>query len=196
MSWVVGHRRQILEVARIRQLIQRYDIDILPLTGGRDRRIDLEGKPTPQGMQKVGGQIRNVTPGYFEAIGMHVLRGRGIDATDTPGSLPAVVVNEAFGKAFFGGDAIGHRLKLDFDDRLWTIVGVVNDVNERRYWDDYQKVFSDMLSATSTEWAPWYVVPADRKWYARLCVSAILAYTLIQINPRFHHRPLSSIPPA
>ena len=39
---------------------------------------------------------------------------------------------------------------------------------ERRHWDDYQEAFSEMLSATSTEWAPWYVVPADRKWFARI----------------------------
>ena len=41
-----------------------------------------------------------------------------------------------------------------------------------------------MLSATSTEWAPWYVIPADRKWFARICVSAVLVDTLMQIDPR------------
>jgi PPK2 family polyphosphate:nucleotide phosphotransferase len=49
------------------------------------------------------------------------------------------------------------------------------DVRERRRWDDYQEAFSEMLSATSTTWAPWYVVPADRKWFMRICVAAILA---------------------
>jgi len=73
--------------------------------------------------------------------------------------------------------------RIDYPEKNWKFS--VNDVNERRFWDNYQKAFSDVLSATSTEWAPWYVVPADRKWYARLCVSAILAHTLIQINPRF-----------
>jgi len=42
-----------------------------------------------------------------------------------------------------------------------------------------------MLSHTSTEWAPWYVVPADRKWFARICVSAIMAHTLMTIDPQF-----------
>jgi hypothetical protein len=42
-----------------------------------------------------------------------------------------------------------------------------------------------MLSATSTEWAPWYVIPADRKWFARLAVAAVLAHTLIEIDPKF-----------
>ncbi|GCE00766.1 PPK2 family polyphosphate kinase [Embleya hyalina] len=59
------------------------------------------------------------------------------------------------------------------------------DVRERRRWDDYQHAFSEMLSATSTKWAPWYVVPADRKWFERICAAAILAHTLIDIDPRY-----------
>jgi polyphosphate kinase 2 PPK2 len=58
-------------------------------------------------------------------------------------------------------------------------------VQERRYWDDYQTAFSEMLSATSTEHAPWYVIPADRKWFAGICVSAVLAHTLIELDPRY-----------
>ena len=42
---------------------------------------------------------------------------------------------------------------------------------EREHWDDYQKAFSEMLSHTSTEWAPWYVIPADRKWFARIAAA-------------------------
>ncbi len=61
----------------------------------------------------------------------------------------------------------------------------LNDAKERGYWDDYQQAFSEMLSKTSTEWAPWYVVPGDHKWFARMCVSAILALTLMEIDPRF-----------
>ncbi|MCX6433758.1 MAG: polyphosphate kinase 2 family protein [Actinobacteria bacterium] len=59
------------------------------------------------------------------------------------------------------------------------------DARERQYWDEYQEAYSEMLSHTSTEWAPWYVVPADRKWFARICVSAILAHTLMSIDPHF-----------
>jgi PPK2 family polyphosphate:nucleotide phosphotransferase len=59
------------------------------------------------------------------------------------------------------------------------------DARERQYWDEYQEAYSQMLSHTSTEWAPWYVVPADRKWFARICVSAILAHTLMSIDPQF-----------
>jgi PPK2 family polyphosphate:nucleotide phosphotransferase len=73
--------------------------------------------------------------------------------------------------------------RIDRPEKNWKFSA--NDANERRYWDDYQKAFSQTLSETSTKWAPWYVVPADRKWFARLCVSAILAHTLIELDPRY-----------
>src|SRR3954447_20150523 len=72
--------------------------------------------------------------------------------------------------------------RIDYPEKNWKFSA--NDAKERRYWDDYQQAFSQMLSATSTKWAPWYVIPADRKWFARVCVSAILAHTLIEIDPR------------
>jgi PPK2 family polyphosphate:nucleotide phosphotransferase len=73
--------------------------------------------------------------------------------------------------------------RLDLPDHTWKFSS--NDVKERAFWDDYQRAFSEMLSHTSTEHAPWYVVPADRKWFARICVSAILAHTLAQIDPQY-----------
>jgi Polyphosphate kinase 2 (PPK2) len=42
-----------------------------------------------------------------------------------------------------------------------------------------------MLSHTSTRWAPWYVIPADRKWFARIGVAAVIAHTLIELDPRY-----------
>ncbi len=42
-----------------------------------------------------------------------------------------------------------------------------------------------MLSYTSTEWAPWFVIPADHKWFARICVGAVLVHALMEIDPRF-----------
>jgi PPK2 family polyphosphate:nucleotide phosphotransferase len=73
--------------------------------------------------------------------------------------------------------------RIDVPERNWKFSAA--DVRERARWDDYQKAFSEMLSATSTEWAPWYVIPADRKWFARICVGAVLAHTLIEIGPSF-----------
>ncbi len=59
------------------------------------------------------------------------------------------------------------------------------DIHERRYWDDYQKAFEDMLNQTSTEWAPWYVVPADHKWFTRLATAAVLVSALAEIDPQY-----------
>jgi PPK2 family polyphosphate:nucleotide phosphotransferase len=73
--------------------------------------------------------------------------------------------------------------RLDLPDHNWKFTA--SDVRERQYWDDYQLAYSDVLSRTSTEWAPWYVVPADHKWFARICVGALLAHALLAINPRF-----------
>jgi PPK2 family polyphosphate:nucleotide phosphotransferase len=73
--------------------------------------------------------------------------------------------------------------RIDVPDRNWKFSSA--DVRERERWDEYQVAFSDVLSATSTEWAPWYVVPADRKWFARICAAAILAHTLIEIAPEY-----------
>lgn len=73
--------------------------------------------------------------------------------------------------------------RLDLPDHNWKFSAA--DIRERQYWPAYQQAFSEMLSATSTDWAPWYVIPADRKWFARICVSAVLAHTLIDLDPRY-----------
>ena len=56
---------------------------------------------------------------------------------------------------------------------------------ERVYWDEYQSAFNPMLSNTITQWAPWHVVPADHKWFARLATATVLVTALRAINPRY-----------
>ncbi|MER7578890.1 polyphosphate kinase 2 family protein [Kitasatospora sp. NPDC097691] len=73
--------------------------------------------------------------------------------------------------------------RIDLPEKNWKFSAA--DIRERERWDDYQEAFSEMLSATSTPWAPWYVVPADRKWFARICAAAVLAHTLIGIDPQY-----------
>jgi PPK2 family polyphosphate:nucleotide phosphotransferase len=73
--------------------------------------------------------------------------------------------------------------RIDDRDRNWKFSAA--DVRERRYWDDYQRAFSQMLSSTSTEWAPWHVIPADRKWFMRLASAAVIVKALADIDPRF-----------
>ena len=60
-----------------------------------------------------------------------------------------------------------------------------SDVRERRHWDEYQRAFNRMLSHTSTPWAPWYVVPADHKWFTRLATAAAVVQALSDIDPRY-----------
>ena len=52
------------------------------------------------------------------------------------------------------------------------------DVAERQHWDDYMAAYEEAISATSTDHAPWYVVPADKKWVSRAVVAAVLAGTI------------------
>jgi PPK2 family polyphosphate:nucleotide phosphotransferase len=73
--------------------------------------------------------------------------------------------------------------RLDLPDHNWKFSAA--DVSERDHWDEYQKAFSEMLTHTSTEWAPWYVIPADRKWFARIASAAVLVHALMEIDPRF-----------
>ena len=73
--------------------------------------------------------------------------------------------------------------RIDQPAKNWKFSA--SDVRERRYWDDYQRAFDGMLSQTSTPWAPWYVVPADHKWFSRLATAAVLVMALRAINPRY-----------
>jgi PPK2 family polyphosphate:nucleotide phosphotransferase len=73
--------------------------------------------------------------------------------------------------------------RIDHPEKNWKFSS--SDVRERCYWDDYQRAFQAMLSHTSTRWAPWYVVPADRKWFSRLATAAVLVTALDTINPQY-----------
>jgi PPK2 family polyphosphate:nucleotide phosphotransferase len=73
--------------------------------------------------------------------------------------------------------------RLDLPDHNWKFSTA--DVAERKHWSDYQKAFSQMLSNTSTPWAPWYVIPADRKWFSRLGAAAVLVHALMELDPQF-----------
>ncbi len=73
--------------------------------------------------------------------------------------------------------------RIDTPEKNWKFSAA--DVKERAYWDDYQAAFSDVLSRSSTAVAPWYVIPADNKWYARIAAAGIIADAIIGMNPRF-----------
>ena len=73
--------------------------------------------------------------------------------------------------------------RIDRTEKNWKFSAA--DINERQYWDQYQRAFSDMLTKTSTTWAPWFVIPADHKWFARLAVAAVIVDALMEIDPQF-----------
>ena len=70
--------------------------------------------------------------------------------------------------------------RLDHPEKNWKFSAA--DIHERKWWDDYQDAYEDMIRNTSTEEAPWYVVPADNKWFTRLVVSCVLVDTLESLN--------------
>lgn len=61
----------------------------------------------------------------------------------------------------------------------------MSDIHERQYWDQYQSLYEEILGKTSTAYAPWYIVPADNKWYTRYVVAQITCEALKKINPQF-----------
>ncbi|WP_185972592.1 PPK2 family polyphosphate kinase [Georgenia yuyongxinii] len=81
-----------------------------------------------------------------------------------------------------GRDEQGVRLmeRLDRPDKRWK--WNPGDVDTRRQWEAFQEAYTDVFARTSTDAAPWYVVPADKKWYARLAVTELLTQTLVDLD--------------
>jgi len=75
------------------------------------------------------------------------------------------------------------RERLEREDKHYKFSA--NDVRERRNWDAYQEAYEDAVKTTSTEWAPWHVIPADNKWYRNLTVARLVTDTLERMNPRW-----------
>jgi PPK2 family polyphosphate:nucleotide phosphotransferase len=59
-----------------------------------------------------------------------------------------------------------------------------DDLKERKHWDRYMHAYEDALSMTSTEWAPWYIVPANRKWFRNLVIASVLVDAIKKLNPQ------------
>ncbi len=72
--------------------------------------------------------------------------------------------------------------RLDLPEKNWKFSAA--DIRERARWDDYQRAFSEMVSHTSTAWAPWYVIPADHKWFGRLATASVVLGALRRTDPR------------
>ena len=77
------------------------------------------------------------------------------------------------------------RFEQRFEDptRLWKIS--MSDYTEREFWDQYTKAYEDVFSRTSTEYAPWYVIPSNHKWFRNLAVSKIVVKTMEDLNMKY-----------
>ena len=75
------------------------------------------------------------------------------------------------------------QARLDEPDKRWKFS--LGDLDERKLWPDYMRAYEDVLSKTSTEWAPWYIVPANRKWYRNLVVATVLVEALERLDMRY-----------
>jgi PPK2 family polyphosphate:nucleotide phosphotransferase len=73
--------------------------------------------------------------------------------------------------------------RLDKPEKNWKFSPT--DVKERQHWDDYQEAYEDMIRHTSTKDSPWYVVPADNKWFTRLVVAAAVTDCLLKMDPQY-----------
>lgn len=73
--------------------------------------------------------------------------------------------------------------RIDRPEKNWKFAS--SDITEREYFDDYMKAYADMLINTSTKKAPWYIVPADRKWFSRYLVSEVIVEKLKEMDPQF-----------
>ncbi len=104
----------------------------LPLAdGGGDLNFQIQGRETPPGTLSRRADWQVVTPGYFDAMGMRVVQGRGIQPTDITGSPGVIVFNETAARLHWpDGDALGKRLTLGgrAGPGLVTVVGIVNDI--------------------------------------------------------------------
>jgi PPK2 family polyphosphate:nucleotide phosphotransferase len=75
------------------------------------------------------------------------------------------------------------QARLDDPKKHWKFS--LGDLDERKRWDDYQAAFEDMLNKTSTDYAPWYIVPANKKWYRDLVVASVIIEALKSLKMEF-----------
>jgi PPK2 family polyphosphate:nucleotide phosphotransferase len=84
--------------------------------------------------------------------------------------------------------------RIERKEKNWKFSAA--DIRERQYWDDYMEAYEEMFNQTSTDWAPWFIIPADHKWFTHLCVSEIIVATLKSLGlkyPTLSHEQLAEL---
>ena len=128
---VVRFHRQVIErIAQIPGVRAAGSARVLPLARSiGDWSIKIEGRPyVPE--ENPNGDYQAVTPGYFDAMSLKLIRGRFLTGADREGTQPVVVINETMASRYWPGeDAIGRQFHMGTDDKPWlTIVGIVGNV--------------------------------------------------------------------
>ncbi|MDH3743537.1 MAG: polyphosphate kinase 2 family protein [Acidobacteriota bacterium] len=73
--------------------------------------------------------------------------------------------------------------RLDDPTKNWKFS--LDDLEKRKLWNEYQAAYEDALNRCTTEWAPWFAIPADQKWYRNLAIARVLHATLVEMDPQF-----------
>ena len=123
------HDRLLERIGRLRITEAVGAVSRLPLSGRLNTSFQVVGLAPAEPGQQQYVETRSATPGYFEAIGIPLLRGRAIEEGDRESSVPVVVISESAAQRHFaGGDPIGQQIVVSTLEEPRTIVGVVGDV--------------------------------------------------------------------
>ncbi len=82
------------------------------------------------------------------------------------------------------------QARLDQPDKRWKLQA--SDLTDQQHWDEYEAAFTEMLERTSTEESPWYIIPADHKWFRNWAIAGVLIRVLTEMDPKY---PLVEPPP-
>jgi len=164
-------------------------VDNLPLTGGSNQPVAVEGRPVVPMSEQPEVSVRVVTPGYLEAMRIPMLEGRDIQASDTASSAGVVVISKAMANQFWPNQsAIGRHLKLTFfPDKERTVVGVVGDVKQQGldstagiatlYWP-----LAQVGDSSTAPWRPFGLSTVVRTTKAPETIAPSVTNAVAQVN--------------
>jgi PPK2 family polyphosphate:nucleotide phosphotransferase len=118
----------------------------------------------------------DLPPGSIESPDLWKDRFEDVNAFERHMSRNGTVILKFF--LHLSNDEQRKRLlkRIDTPEKNWKLSA--SDVHERKFWNNYQRAYEEMLEHTSTAWAPWYIVPADHKWFTRVAVASIIVTKL------------------
>ena len=150
--------------------------------GGNGQNFRIQGREPGPGEPVLVTEVRQVTPGYFAAIGTPLLRGRLIEERDRQGAEYVAVVDESLARRFWpDGNAIGHQLRLgDDDDNPWrTIVGVVSSVKSQSLLQEPDR----FVYVPHAQWSAWWMSVVVRTSAAPADSAAAVRAELRALDP-------------